>query len=123
MRLLDTSSWMETLVKSELGQRLQREILPSETCIVPTLVQFELYKWLARKTSAEDAERVIAFTMTCAVVGLDPAIAIRAAEESLTHSLHTSDAIIYATALATDATLITCDAHFEGLSQVAYFKK
>jgi predicted nucleic acid-binding protein len=123
MRLLDTSAWIETLVDSELGREFQREILPAESCVVPTLVQHELYKWLARERSAEDAERMIAYTMTCAVIELDTAIALRAAEEARSHGLHTSDAIIYATALATEATLITCDGHFEGLAQVKYFKK
>jgi predicted nucleic acid-binding protein len=33
------------------------------------------------------------------------------------------DALIYATALATDATLVTCDAHFAGLPGVEYHAK
>ena len=123
MRLLDTSAWIETLVDSRLGQELQKDILPVESCVVPTLVQHELYKWLTRERSVEDAERMIAYTMTCAVIDLDTAIALRAAEEARNHGLHTSDSIIYATALATEASLITCDSHFEGLPQVKYFKK
>jgi predicted nucleic acid-binding protein len=123
MRLLDTSVWIETLVDTALGRELQKYMLPQETCVVPSLVQHELYKWLLRERSPEDAERVVAYTMTCAVIDLTTAIALRAAEEARSHGLHTSDSIIYATALATDATLITCDAHFESLPHVQYFRK
>jgi predicted nucleic acid-binding protein len=37
--------------------------------------------------------------------------------------LATADAIIYATALAHDADLLTCDRHFEGLAGVRFFEK
>lgn len=33
------------------------------------------------------------------------------------------DAIVYATALAYGADLLTCDAHFEGLPDVVFFRK
>lgn len=75
------------------------------------------------KRSEEDADRVIALTMTCVIVPLDTAIAMRAAGLALEHKLHSSDAIIYATALATDAELLTCDAQFKGLPGVRYFEK
>ncbi len=35
----------------------------------------------------------------------------------------TADAIVYATALAHGAELLTCDAHFEGLANVIYIRK
>ncbi len=39
------------------------------------------------------------------------------------HKLATADAIVYATARHQGAELLTCDAHFEGLSDVALFAK
>jgi len=37
--------------------------------------------------------------------------------------LATADAIVYATALEHGADVLTCDAHFTKLSEVAYFRK
>ena len=123
MRLIDSSLWIETLLGTPLGATVKREIAPVDSCVVPTLVQHEVYKWLCRERSQAEAESVIALTMTCIVVALDSAIALRAADIARMHKLHTSDAIIYATALALDATLFTCDAHFRGLAGVSYFAK
>jgi predicted nucleic acid-binding protein len=39
------------------------------------------------------------------------------------HKLATADAIIFATARARGATLLTCDAHFEGLPGVDFMPK
>ncbi|CAM5391449.1 PIN domain-containing protein [Rhodanobacter lindaniclasticus] len=39
------------------------------------------------------------------------------------HKLATADAIVYATALEHDADLLTCDAHFEKLPGVVFFRK
>ncbi len=61
--------------------------------------------------------------MTCAVIPLDTAIALHAAELARTHKLATADAIIYATALHSRAELVTCDAHFKGLPQVTCYAK
>ena len=123
MRLVDSSMWIETFLGTALGTAAKREIAPAESCVVPTLVQHEIYKWLCRERSQEDAERALALTRTGVVVPLDSAIALRAADAAREHKLHTSDAIIYATALAADAELLTSDAHFETLPRVRYFKK
>ncbi|MGH8498920.1 MAG: type II toxin-antitoxin system VapC family toxin [Methylococcales bacterium] len=123
MQLVDTSAWIETLTGSTLGKSLKKEFKSPESCLVPTLVQYELYKWLLREKTEEDAERVIAYTMMCEVVPLTSEIALRAAEISREHGLHATDAIIYATAQSANVAIVTCDAHFEGLPQVRFFRK
>ena len=123
MRVVDTSAWIEAITDTAVGNRLKAEIPAPDDCAVPTLVQHELAKWLAREQSPEDAEKLIAYTMTCQVIPLDTEIALRAAELGRTHGLSTADAIIYATALQLDADLLTCDGHFEGLAQVRYIAK
>ena len=123
MHVIDTSLWIEDLVGSALGQKVKIEIAQIEKNVVPTLVQHELFKWLCRNRSREDAENVIAFTMTCQVVPLDTGLAIRASDLAREFRLHASDAIIYATALETGSALITCDAHFSSLPDVLYFPK
>jgi predicted nucleic acid-binding protein len=71
----------------------------------------------------EKADQVIAFTQVCQVIALDTEIALEAAEVCRSHKLATADAIIYATAQAKGAKLLTCDAHFEGLPGVTFIPK
>lgn len=122
-RVVDTSAWIEWLAGSAVGKRLAKEIPDKAHCIVPTMVQLELAKWLTREVSEEDADRVIAYTQKCVVVALDTRLALLAAELHAMHKLAMADAIVYATALEHRAPLLTCDAHFEGLSDVILFAK
>jgi predicted nucleic acid-binding protein len=82
------------------------------------MVQLELAKWLTREVGEDKADQVIAFTETCVVADLDTAIALAAAELCARYKLATADAIIYATAQAHGADLLTCDRHFETLPGV-----
>ena len=123
MRVVDTSIWIEWLIGSPLKTAIASEMPSADACIVPTIVQLELSKWLNREMGENEADQVIAYTQTCTVVPLDTKIALLAAEMHRTHKLATADAIVYATAIANDADLLTCDAHFEGLAGVIFVKK
>jgi predicted nucleic acid-binding protein len=91
--------------------------------LVPTIVQFELAKWLAREVGEDKADQVIAFTETCVVADLDTATALSVAELCIKHKLAMADAIVYATALAHDADLLTCDRRFGNLPGVRFVPK
>ena len=123
MRLVDTSVWIEWLTGSSLGSALAAELPDRSQWVVPTIVQLELAKWLTREVGEDKADRVIAFTETCVVADLDTAIALSAAELSAKHKLSTADAIVYATAMARGADLLTCDHHFQNLLGVRYVGK
>lgn len=123
LRVVDSSAWIEWLVDSALGRRLASEIPDKANCIVPTIVQLELSKWLLRECGEDQADQVIAYTQKCLVVPLDTTIALLAAEMHREYGLATADAIVYATARRQGAELLTCDAHFKGLPGVALFAK
>jgi predicted nucleic acid-binding protein len=123
MRLVDTSVWVEWFVGSALAKKLESEFPAREQCLVPTIVQLELAKWLHRYAGEEQADRVLAYTQKCVVVPLDTRIALMAADLHRQHKLATADAIVYATAQERNADLLTCDAHFEGLPGVRLFRK
>ena len=123
LRVVDTSAWIEWLTGSELGHKLGKQFPDKSRCIVPTIVQLELTKWLVREVGEDQADQVVAYTQKCVVVPLDTAIALLAAELHRVHKLATADAIVYATARHQNAELLTCDAHFEGLPGVAFFPK
>lgn len=123
MRVIDTSAWIEYLVDGPLTQTLVKEMPDKEATVVPTIVQLELAKWLTREIGEEQADLMIAYTQKCVVVPLDTRIALSAADLHRQYKLATADAIIYATALALGADLLTCDAHFDGLPGVSLIRK
>ena len=123
MRVVDTSAWIEWLRDSEVGRKVDPEIPVQEAWIVPTIVQYELARWLTRRVSEEAAGSAIAFSNECVVTPLDTTLALKAAEVASAHALAMADAIIYATALESGADLLTCDAHFADLPGVDYLAK
>ena len=123
MRVVDSSAWIEWLDDSPLADALQRYIADGAECIVPTIIQYEVYKWLLREVEEADARAFIAFTRSYRIVPLSTAIAIEAAELGRQHKLAMADAVIYATAMHMDAELVTCDARFDGLDRVIYLPK
>jgi predicted nucleic acid-binding protein len=122
-RVIDTSAWIEWLTDSPLGKKLSKEFPEKTLCIVPTIVQLELSKWLMREVGEEQADQVIAYTQKCVVVSLDTTIALLAADLHREHKLAIADAIVYATARQQGVDLLTCDGHFEGLHGVTLFPK
>ncbi len=123
MILVDTSAWIEWLIGSKTGDKLAGHLPEQAEWLVPTMVQLELAKWLTREIGEDKADQVIAFTQVCAIVPLDTGIALAAAEACSEHKLATADAIIFATARARGATLLTCDTHFAGLPGVTLIEK
>jgi predicted nucleic acid-binding protein len=121
--VVDTSAWIEWLADTALGKRLGPRFPDKPQWIVPTIVQLELSKWLVREVGEEQADQVIAYTQKCVVVALDTVTALLAADFHREYKLATADAIVYATARRQGATLLTCDAHFEGLPGVALFTR
>lgn len=123
MILVDTSAWIEWLIGSPIADRISEHLPGQDTWLVPSMVQLELAKWLTREVGEDKADQAIAFTQVCQVVPLDTEIALAATEACRTHRLATADAVIFATAQAHGAELLTCDAHFEGLPSVLYIPK
>ena len=123
MRVVDTSAWLEWLSDRALGRAVGLELPQTEAWIAPTIVQYELARCLARAVSEEAADDTIAFSTQCVVPSLSTSLAVQAAKIARNHALAMADAIIYATALAMGADLLTCDAHFAKLPRVVYLAK
>lgn len=123
MRVVDSSAWIEWLTQGPAADRLQDEMPERRECIVPTIVQLELAKWLERERDEDAVDAFFAYTATCIIAPLDTALARRAAEVSAKRKLALADAVIYATAELHDAYVLTLDAHFKDLDRVVYFEK
>jgi predicted nucleic acid-binding protein len=78
---------------------------------------------LAREVSDDAADDTIAFSAQCVVASLSTQLAVQAAEIAKDHALAMADAIIYATAVAMGADLLTCDAHFAKLPRIVYLAR
>ena len=123
MRLVDTSAWIEWLTDSDVGRRVGDHLPAPEMCLVPTIVQMEVAKWSSRLDDETALERILALMRTCNVVPLDTEIALAPAGACRTHRLATADAVVFATAQAHGADILTCDAHFAELPGVIFVPK
>jgi predicted nucleic acid-binding protein len=123
MRLVDTSAWIEWLIGSRTGEAVAPSLPEQEAWLVPTIIQLELAKWLAREVGEDKADQVAAFAGQCVIAPLDTRIALAAADLCRQHGLATADAVVYATAREYGADLLTCDAHFDGLPSVIYVSR
>jgi len=118
MVLVDSSGWLEYLTGDEkadaFGEVLQRDV----QVLVPTIVLYEVLKILLLRAGKSEADVFLSEALRRKVVDLTETIALAAASMSIDYKLPMADAIIYATAKAHRAELVTSDAHFTGLPGV-----
>lgn len=123
MVLVNTCGWIEWLTSGPLAKRYAPLLSQTSNLLVPTLVQFELYKWVCRERDEPTALEVIGVTEQGNIIALDTSLALKAADLAAAHRLAMDDAIIYATARQHDAELVTSDGHFQKLPGVTYLSK
>jgi len=116
----DSSAWIAILADAPNRAAFEARIAEAETVIVPTVVLYEVYKITKREHSAGMADLAAARLRTHKLAALTASIALVAADASLEHGLAMADAIVYATALMHDATLVTGDVDFRELSGVEF---
>ena len=121
--IIDTCGWIEWLTDDALCDKYAPWFEQMDAVIVPTSIQFELYKWVCRAKNKQMALEAIGLTKQGKVLPLSTSIALLAADVGAEYKLSFADAIIYASAQVSKAVLITSDDHFEGLPNVVYFSK
>lgn len=121
--LVDTCGWIEWLTNGKLVDSFTPYLTNLKNLLVPTLVQYELYKWICREKNSTTALEIIGITENAAVIPIDTSLALYAADLSREYKLAMADAIIYATACNADATVITSDSHFQDLDSVKFIQK
>lgn len=123
MKLIDTCGWIEWLIDGKLANSFAPHFKHIEELVIPTIIQYELYKWISREKNKAIALEIIGITERGCVVPLDSNISLYAAELSKEYNLAMADAIVYATSLRYNALLITSDKHFYSLPQIKFFEK
>lgn len=118
--VIDSSVWLDFFGGGKNAKGARKYIFSNEPLMTPTLVLYEVYKKVRKEKN--EASAILAITQienkSEHLIPLDEALALFAADASLKWKLAMADAIIYATTLQEEATLITGDHHFEGLDQV-----
>jgi len=87
MILVDTCGWIEWLTNGMLSDQYEIYFEQIDSMIVPTSVQFELYKWVVRKKNVQQGLEVVALTEQARVIPLTTPIALLAADFSLEYRL------------------------------------
>ena len=116
--LVDSSGWLEYITEDTRAAEFAPYIEGESPVIVPTIVLFEVYKKIRADYGKTAAARFYSHALRHRTVPLDEKLAVAAA--SLAHRLPACDAMIYATAQAFQAELITSDSHFQGLPGVVF---
>jgi predicted nucleic acid-binding protein len=119
--LVDSSGWIEFLGEGPLADRFAPYFEREERLVVSTIVLYEVYKKLLSVKGSSAADRFLSAAFRARVVPIDERLALLAARISLDRRLAVADAMIYATVLATQAHLVTSDAHFQGLPDTTVF--
>jgi predicted nucleic acid-binding protein len=119
--LVDSSGWIEFLGDGPLADRFAPYFEREERLLVPAIVLNEVYKKLLSVRGSTAADRFLSAALRARVVSIDERLALLAARISLDRRLAMADAMIYATALAAGAQLVTSDTHFKGLPGTTVF--
>lgn len=120
MNVVDSSGWLEYFADGPNADFFAPAIQDFARLVVPTLSLFEVFKKMRLERGEEAALEAVAQMQRGRVVTLDAALAVAAAEVSLTHKLPLADAIMLTTARAHSATLWTQDEDFKGFHHVKY---
>ena len=122
MILVDSCGWLEYFTEWLRADGYAKYIKKTHELIIPTIVIYEVYKKVKREVSEEPALRVVAAMQAGTIIPLHDSLALSAADLSLQFSLPMADAIVYATARAHDALLVTSDEHFKALEGIEFIK-
>ena len=117
---IDSFGWIERFTKGpktrQYGQLI--ESTPSKDIVTSVVELYEVYKKIKKMKGEEEALLAVASLSQTNIVPIDLSISLEAADYSLEHNLHFSDALVYATARHWKAQLYTSDEDLKELKDV-----
>jgi predicted nucleic acid-binding protein len=119
---VDSSGWIERFTKGPKAAKY-KEVIEStkpKDIVTSVVVLYEVYKKIKKLKSEEEALLSVAALSQTTIVPIDQTISLEAADYSLEHNLHFSDALVYATARHFKAKLYTSDADLRQLKAVCF---
>lgn len=123
MIVIDSSGWIEFFADGPYAGEFASRLRHLENVITPTVAIDEVYKWIKRERSEDDALDAVATMKKTTVADLTEEVALTAADVSLAHGLAMADAIMLAFARENRADFMTTDSRFAGLAGVTVFPK
>ncbi len=120
MKIIDSVGWIAYLAGGKLADEYEQHLRGREEIITPTIILYEVFRYLLRELDADSAYAGAGQVARTRTIPLNDELATAAAEIAIKHKLPMADAIIYATAQAEGATVVTSDAHFRGLPGVEF---
>lgn len=123
MILVDSSGWIEFFTGGGKAGKYGSYLEETTQVVTPTVVLYEVYKIVKRERTEEEALLAVAQIQKTHLVPLSESLALAAADVSLEFRLAMADSIVYATARAENADLVTSDKDLRGLPGVTYLPK
>jgi len=117
---VDSYGWIERFTNGKKAAQYNKIIDSNspENIITSVVVLYEVYKKVKRRRNEEEALLAVAALSQTTIVPIDQTISLEAADYSLEHNLHFSDALVYATARHWKAKLYTSDEDLQTLKDV-----
>lgn len=123
MNLVDSSGWIAFFTDGPSAGRFEPFLRKPSEVVTPSIVLYEVYKIIKRERTEEDALRAVGQMLKTRIIPLTDTLALEAADVSLEYGLPMADSIVYATAHANGAELVTGDADFAKLSGVTFIRR
>ena len=123
MIVIDSSGWIEFFADGPHADEFASRLRSPASVLTPTIAIYEVYKWIKRERSEEEALQAVAAMKKTRIVELSEELALTAADLSLAHGLAMADSMMLAVARANNSQLATTDSGFEGIDGVALFSK
>lgn len=117
---IDSFGWIERFTKGPKAPQYKQliESTKPKEIITSVVVLYEVYKKIKKARGEEEALLAVASLSQTTIVPIDQSISLEAADYSLEHNLHFSDALVYATARHWKAKLYTSDDDLKALKDV-----
>ena len=123
MILVDSSGWIDFFTDGGNAAKYGSYLENLSEVVTPMIVLYEVYKLVKRERTEEEALLAAAQIQKTRIVPLSDSLALAAADVSLEFRLAMADSIVYATARAEDAELVTSDSDLRNLPGVTFLPK
>jgi len=119
---IDSAGWIEWFTKGPKAAQYKAviESAKPKDIVTSVVVLYEVYKKIKKQKGEEEALLAVAALSQTTIVTIDQTISLEAADFSLEHNLHFSDALVYATARHYKAKLYTSDTDLRPLKTVCF---
>lgn len=117
---IDSFGWIERFAKGPKAPQYKQliESTKPKDIITSVVVLYEVYRKIKKLKGEEEALLAVAAISQTTIVPIDQTISLEAADYSLEHDLHFSDALVYATARHWKVKLYTSDEDLRDLKEV-----